>query len=263
LNVALPAVLLFLLLAPGFIYHHFSQAREVRQADMTPFGTTALKSVSFGLLIDSAVLAVAVYVLDYRLYLGDALRMLSGAAAINAIPVARYEWLNDHPLPIFAYFFSTFGIAVAGALVRRYLVTHYGLDRPTSRFQNYFRQQAPWHYLFSGIDVVGNPAAVVVSAIVPLHDAPYLFTGLLMDYELKENGELDRIILSSAMRRKLAADRNPGEDEGQRPLERFYPIDGDRLILRSNEWTTLNVKFLDIDEEEADGALAGNAEAQG
>lgn len=71
-------------------------------------------------------------------------------------------------------------------------------------------------------------------------------TGLLVDYELTDKGELDRIVIANAARRRLeddvradAPDRLSAEN-----LSRFYPVEGDCLVLRSSEFTTLNIKFL-------------------
>ncbi|RCJ10461.1 hypothetical protein DDK22_00410 [Cupriavidus necator] len=228
---------------------------------MTPFGTTVLKSVAFAIVMNAAVGIIAGWVLGYQLYLGDAVRILSGTAAVNTVPPERYRWLNEHPWPVLSYFCATYLLAFVLAVVRREAVRRLELDSPNSRFfPEYFRQQAPWYYLFSGIDVGGGtrPDAVVVSVLVSLKDATYLYTGLLEDYEVKDDGELDRIILSETMRRKILEDRaQPDEDSNQHDQsdsngasqkERFYPIDGDRFILRASEWTTLNVKFLAVEQ---------------
>lgn len=204
---------------------------------MTPFGTTVLVAVLVAFLIDLAVLAVG-YCFGYRLYLGDAVRVLSGAATANLVPARHYDWLNDHPGPIFTYFFSTHILAFGLAWLWRYqLVRRFGLDRPSFRLHAFFRPKAPWHYLFAGVDVWEAVDGVLISVIVPLKDATYLFAGLLEDYELTAHGELDRIILSSAVRSNLndALDESATDDQ---------EIEGDRLILRASEWTTLNIKFL-------------------
>ncbi|WP_064574650.1 DUF6338 family protein [Cupriavidus gilardii] len=248
MNIALPAILLFFLVAPGFLYHHYSQAREAREADMTPFGATAIKSIVLALIVDAAVGLAATEYFGYQLYLGDALRMLSGGTAAASVPPHRYEWLNEHPWPVFGFFAGTFGLAFALAMLRRWLVSRFHLDHPNSWASGFFRQQAPWYYLFSGIDSgISDGAMVVVSAVVPMKDQSYLYTGLLEDFEFKSDGELERIILSAASRRKLTDDRGRGLEEHGR----FYPIEGNRLVIRSTEWTTLNVKFLVEEKAEA------------
>lgn len=121
------------------------------------------------------------------------------------------------------------------------------LDRPPFPFYQGVRGKAPWDHLFRGIDVSDStPDAVVVAALVPLKDVTLLYTGLLVDYELTEKGELDRIMLANAARRHLKDDaKDDGPDRMlSENMNRFYPIEGDCLVLRSSEFTTLNIKFL-------------------
>ena len=211
MNIALPAVLLFLLVAPGFVYHHFSALREARQADVTPFGTTALKSIFIAVVLNAVIGLVGGFGLGYQLYLGDAVRLLSGTAVANSVPEARYNWLNEHPLPVLSFFLATHALALAAATLRRLAVQRYELDRPGSRFHRYFWRQAPWHYVFSGIDCgkeIGV-GAVFVSAYVSVNGAASLYTGVLHDYGVRDDGQLDRIILSAVRRRPLDQNHVP------------------------------------------------------
>lgn len=78
MNIALPAILMFFLVAPGFVYHHFSEAREAHQADMTPFGMTVLKAIFIAAFLNAVVGIIGCSILGLQLYLGDAVRLLSG-----------------------------------------------------------------------------------------------------------------------------------------------------------------------------------------
>ncbi|WP_211455114.1 hypothetical protein [Collimonas antrihumi] len=94
-----------------------------------------------------------------------------------------------------------------------------------------------------------------MSAVVPFKDASYIYTGILEDYELTDKGELDRLILSNTSRRRLADDRDPGDSSS--PLDSyryFYQIEGDRFVLRASEYTTLNIKYLVLEDSTADVA---------
>ncbi|AFR14027.1 hypothetical protein BPC006_I0135 [Burkholderia pseudomallei BPC006] len=88
---------------------------------------------------------------------------------------------------------------------------------------------------------------MVVAALVPLKESTYIFTGLLRDYELTDKGELERIVISQAARRRLEDDRKHDNSTSRlspENFERFYWIEGDTLVLRASEFTTLNIKFL-------------------
>ena len=45
MNVAFPAIFIFCLLLPGFLFRQFYQRREVRSFEHSPFSTMALEAV--------------------------------------------------------------------------------------------------------------------------------------------------------------------------------------------------------------------------
>jgi len=249
LNIAFPAILLFLLLSPGFVAHRVYKPREIRAADLTPFSSTILTATTCAATINVIVLVGATYFCGYQFHLGVILHFFVGGSstvAENALS-AIYSRLDAHPLEPFYFFITTNLLALFIALMYRWAVSQFHLDQPnTHRLYRLFRSPAPWYYLFSGEDTTDiTPEAVIVSVVVSFKDAPYLFTGMLVDYELTEKGELDRLIICNASRRKLADDRTV--DSASSPLghiQNFYPIEGDRFVIRSTEFSTLNIKFL-------------------
>jgi hypothetical protein len=269
LNIAFPAVFLFLFLSPGFIFHRFYQPREVRAADMTPFSSTVLMASTVAVLVNAAIIGVAVCWGKYEFHLGELVRMLAGGSAAGndgaLSPV--YRRLDEHPFEPLLFFAATNAVALLGACAWRVAVWVFKLDHPSCRLHSLIRPPAPWHYLFRGIDVTAEaPDGVVIAAIVPLKDETFLYTGLLEDYELTDKGDLDRLILSNAARRRIGDDRNsyatpqPMTDEettgakaahSSSPLssaKRFYPIEGDYFVLRASEFITLNIKFLVLED---------------
>ena len=193
----------------------------MRQADMTPFGTTVLKSVFFAAALNSVIGFIGGYGLGFQLYLGDAVRLLSGTAAAISIPDARYHWLNEHPLPVLSYFLATHALAFAAAILRKHAVHRWELDRPTSKLHRYFQRRAPWYYLFGGIDHKEGVKTfgVIIGAFVSVNGMTNLYTGLLEDYEVNDNGQLDRIILSGVKRCSVEADDSPPcKSEREDPL---------------------------------------------
>lgn len=249
MNVAFPAVLLFLLLSPGILFHSHYQRREVRAADMSPFGQTVISVVLWGVVFDSLTIAIAVLWLGYEFHLGLLVRLLLDGRLANGDPGLSilFARLDSHPTEPLTFFLGANLIAVASALGWRAAVHYLKLDHPWFPLHQSVRGQAPWDLLFRGIDVSDStPDAVVVAALVPLKDATLLYAGLLVDYELTEKGELDRIMIANAARRYLKDDAEASETErmSSKDIERFYPIEGDCLVLRSSEFTTLNIKFL-------------------
>lgn len=246
MNVAFPAIFLFLLLSPGILFHRHYQPREVRAADMSPFGTTVVTVAIASLICNATTMAVAVHWLGYEFHLGQMVRLLvDGRVATNDSGLSSvFHRLDQYPTEPLLFFVAANLLAGTAAALWRVLVKRLRLDH----YYTHLRPPAPWHYIFSGVDVVDFvPDAVIVAALVPLKESTYLFTGLLRDYEVTEKGELDRIVISQAARRRLDDDRksdNSASRLSPENFDRFYPIEGDTLVLRASEFMTLNVKFL-------------------
>lgn len=195
-------------------------------------------------------MAVAIHWFRYEFHLGQMVRLLvDGRLATNDPDLASlFDRLDRYPTEPLLFFLAANLLAGATAALWRVLVLWLRLDHPSFPYYTHLRPPAPWHYLFSGVDVVDfTPDAVVVAALVPLKESTYIFTGLLRDYELTDKGELDRIVISQAARRRLEDDRKHDNSTSRlspENFERFYWIEGDTLLLRASEFTTLNIKFL-------------------
>ncbi len=216
---------------------------------MSPFGQTVIYVVLWGALFDSATMAIAVHWLGYEFHLGQLVRLLVDGRLANGDPglAALFARLDDHPTEPLWFFLWANAFALVSALLWRAMVHFFKLDHPSFPLFEKVRGDAPWNYLFRGIDVShSTPDAIVVAALVTLKDATLLYTGLLVDYELTDKGELDRIMISNAARRHLSDDAKGGDADrmSSTNMARFYPIEGDCLVLRSAEITTLNIKFL-------------------
>lgn len=133
-----------------------------------------------------------------------------------------------------------------------------------NRFQldkfSIFEIDSPWYYLFKGYDWEdGKPSAVRIAATVEMGGKCFLYVGILEKFFLTTEGNIDRLVITNAMRRKIKKDKDPKEtdkDKDQKEtnkgdntdlLKRFYPIDGDYFVLKYSEVKNLNVQFLKID----------------
>jgi len=210
MNIAFPAVFLFLLVTPGFFFRQFSQRSEVRTFDHTPFSAVVLQALLAAAFFNILV-AVAIRFGGYEIQVGDVVRLLVGGAAVVGDLNARFAWLNGHPLASLGYFALTNGLALVAAVVWRALVEHYGLDRRGRWTAKWVRGPAAWYYLFAALDHPTGVGGAVVAAIVEFKEGSYLYTGVLHDYECDESGQLDRLLLVQARRRKLDADRKYNE----------------------------------------------------
>ena len=75
MNVAFPAVFLFLVVLPGFLFRQFFQRSEVRTFEHAPFSAIVLKALLCAAFFN-ALIAFAVRPFGYEIELGDVVRLL-------------------------------------------------------------------------------------------------------------------------------------------------------------------------------------------
>lgn len=249
MNIALPAVVVFVLLLPGFIARSRLKRIERLSVDYSPFGQVVTEAVVWALGLHVLWVQLMASVTPYELRPEIALSLLSieprtQTAALQALA-------RTTPL-VTLYFGSLLAFAYLGPLGVRRLITWGRWDRVGSPLSGLLRfSGAPWYYLLSGADFAEDecPDLIAISAIVNVSGEPYLFTGVLEDYFIDTDGRLDRLILSQVMRRPLAKDKPA--DGAAAGAERFYAVDGDYFVLRYAEATTMNVEYILLDEADA------------
>lgn len=206
MNLAFPFLLLLLLIGPGYVFRTFSQRHEVRRSENI--------SVSRATLSNQGKLAIQ----DLQ-------------QSLNASP-----WL------MFSYFLMTWGGAFVAAKLWYWAVNRFAWEHVASCMSEHVRGHAPWYYLLKGFDYPESNEieGAYVAATVDLGGKTYLYEGLLLDFQLGEDGALDRLILIEAERRLLRNDRQGTKDDDSR----FYNISGHYFILKYAQITTLNVSYL-------------------
>ncbi|MDQ6877285.1 MAG: hypothetical protein M3082_06230 [Candidatus Dormibacteraeota bacterium] len=246
MNVALPALVLFLVLLPGFVVRSRFKRAERASLDYSPFGQVVTEAVLWAGVLHAVWLWACDHLVGYVLKPDVLMRLLSAdpvGQSLAAGEVAK-AWT-----PISGYFASLFAAAYLLPAAVRYGITALRLDRtghplsPLCRFN-----RAPWYYLLTGADFEKSeaPDLIAVSAVVDAAGAPVLYNGFLDDFYLAEDGTLDRMILQGVTRRPFDADKNA--NGGTSSADRFYPVDGDYFVLRYSEAITLNVEYIKLSD---------------
>jgi hypothetical protein len=243
-NIALPALVVFVLLLPGFIARSRIKLAERLSLDYSPFGQVATEAVMWAAALHAIWLA-GTWLWTGRVLRADLpLRLLSADAGTQA---RALDALAAEAGSVALYFGTLVALAYIVPAIIRSLIQHFRLDRAGSPLARFLRfSAAPWYYLLSGADFrrEDTPDCIAISAIVSVAGKSVLYTGILVDYFLDQEGRLDRMILQGVMRRPLEKDKSPGSID--RELDRFYPIDGDYFVLRYAEAITLNVEYIKI-----------------
>ncbi|MCG8070450.1 MAG: hypothetical protein N0C86_00545 [Candidatus Thiodiazotropha taylori] len=252
MNVAFPALLTFLLILPGFIFRGAFTRSERTQLDNRPFTSETVKSLILAIFLHALWLKLTNLIttisIDYQVFLtlftaarGDLLELAINRSAVH--------------MPAFiTYLMSIYICAYLFGLIAQKLVIKLKLDRHPL-LSDFFRFDTPWFYLLKGFNDEGDEADFVKLAVtVQQVEATYLYYGILEDFYLTDSGNLDRIILSSVVRRQLIADdASVDQEDAEQPGEarRFYEISGDRLVFKYKDITSLNIEYYKIIENSA------------
>lgn len=244
MNVALPALIVFFLLLPGFVFRTNLKRAERASLDFSPFGQIVSEAILWALFAHAIWLGMAHLVFRHDFEPAVLMQLLSSAPGPQAEATRavgeQFDWI--------AAYFST--LLIATFLIPRgvrAVISRYRLDRADARFSALFRfHSAPWYYLLTGADfkIEEAPDIIKVSAIVEVGKDAILYVGVLDEFYVDADGQLDRLVLQSVVRRPITSDKPPNANT-ERPVEaRFYDVDGDSFVLRYSEAITLNIQYL-------------------
>jgi hypothetical protein len=246
MNVALPALIVFLLLLPGFIFRTRLKRAERTSLDYSPFGQVAAEAVLWAVFVHLLWLSVSYFIFHYRFAPAVLMNLLSSSPTNQATASER---VSEDFGTVSAYFVTLLFASYAIPKVMRSLISKFRLDRDAAPFSSIFRfHGAPWYYLLTGADfeTKDEPDFIVVSAIVNVAGKAVLYVGVLDEFFVDSEGQLDRLVLQEVMRRPIASDKGATEPEEDDHTSRFYDIDGDYFVLRYSETITLNVQYVKL-----------------
>ncbi|THC39983.1 hypothetical protein [Massilia sp. Mn16-1_5] len=258
MNVALPTLILFVILLPGFIFRSGLKRAERTSVDFSPFGRVVAEAVLWAILLHLAWLTGA------HLFFSREFEPIVLMNLLSSVPVSQAAAAQQVAVefrPIATYCISLLIASYLVPMVVRSKISAFRLDREGAPLSTVFRfHDAPWYYLLTGADFTEDeqPDLIFISAIVEVAKEAVLYVGILDDFYFDSEGQLDRLILQGVLRRPLSRDKStePGADEEGK--ERFYPIDGDNFVLRYSEAITLNVQYVKLTAADAD-ILSQNA----
>jgi len=238
MNIALSAVVVFLLLAPGFAFRSRYRRIERTSLDYAPFGEAVVLGVVFAAFLHLIWLAAA-RLAGWVPNLKDLLLLLTADAASQAAVVQR---LALHQYAVFLYFVTILIAPFLLAPSLRWFAEKRGWHLPQNRAYRIFGIDAPWYNLLR-VEAALRDADALVAAVVDFAGRPYIVRGFVADFFVNPDGELDRIVLELADRRPLEDDKAQDCADAE---ERYYTIEGDFFVLRYAEAITLNVQYLQL-----------------
>ena len=242
MSLAFHTLILLLLLGPGlfFALSFFNSEKPLNYTPLTHKAAVSLFTTAvLHFIWILGIVKLSWWKIDYL----KILKLISGNDDTKLITTISLENIISFIFYIITiYLFAYF----AGYFVR-FLIKKLKADK----YIKLFRLDSPWYYLFNGYDWDdGTADLIIVTAAVEFAGKGYLYNGYLEDYYLKEDGSLDRLVLTNTFRREIKDDHN--HDNSKKDEEsfekRFYPIDGNNFVLKYEQIKNLNVEFLALDD---------------
>lgn len=254
MNIAFPALFLFILVLPGFICRASYFATEKTDLNTQPFSVDGTLSFIIALCLHFIWMHLA-EIWGYPINLNHVFSLLSHSSE-NAVSVA-FSNIAPNIYPISVYFISLYVGSWGIGVLTQYGVRWLELDAKLP----FFKFDIPWYYQFRRVvldvedetgkvikkvvSTVGPKRFVMLTCAVTLSDETYLYIGVLEDFFFKKDGTLDRVVLNAASRRKISDDESALEavDTNSPP---FHPIQGDKIIIKYDDISSLNIEYFGI-----------------
>lgn len=190
MNIALPALIVFIILLPGFVFRSGLKRAERTSVDFSPFGRAVAEAVVWAVLIHIALLALSSAVFARQFEPTVLMNLLSSAPAAQAHAA---QLVGAEFATIAGYFGFVLLFSYAIPIFVRTAITKFRLDRDSARFSSVFRfHDAPWYYLLTGADFTENeqPDMIIISGIVEVAKEAILYVGVLDDFYFDSEGQL-------------------------------------------------------------------------
>lgn len=243
MNIAFTSIVLFLILAPGFVYRlsYTSSRLSLRRYNrniVNELTWSIIPSIILQVGFLTFIENVTSYRIDFNL-IGNLL-----FAEKDANVAVCFQNIRQYIYPIFWYNVVLFGISyVLGHLTRRF-IRWTKLDRhsKTFRFSN------KWYYILRGecLDFPHVPDSYddiyykIVDVLCKVNGETVIYIGEMFDYYLDNDGNLEAIHLRYPVRRYLKDDN--------KEANRYYDIASRFLIIPMSDIININVRYFNTEK---------------
>ncbi|SNB27062.1 conserved membrane hypothetical protein [Flavobacterium psychrophilum] len=245
MNIAFTTILLFIILAPGFIARsaYNSSKLSINDANkniVNELTWSIIPSLTLHTLFIGLLHNLSSYYIDFQ-QLGN---LILDVTTSNKAEDS-FKQLGDFKYAIFSYnlILFTFSFFI-GIAFRKWVIRKYGLDRTV----RYFRFSNKWHYIFSGecLDFEDVPDKYeeitdkIINVLCKVNGKSILYTGEFFNYYIDSKGDLEAVHLRSPIRRDLDKDGGKQED--------YYVIASRYLVIPNADIININFRYFSLEE---------------
>jgi hypothetical protein len=248
MEIALGGLIILLLLLPGisfrkgFFSEEFSNQYTIKDFFQL-FTNTLFPSLFFYVLFLPIIYFLWEYYYDFNVILG----LLSNQEDLIKHSINRIDYFKFE-IVIFQFLINVIAFFV-GYLIKGIIVKNsYDARSKFLRYKNI------WHYLLSAKFILFERSQIelndhdvtdvditFIDALLVVGDQNFIYTGILVDYELSSEGSLDLLYIKDAQRKLINNENSDLKD-----------INGNIIILKYENIVNLNLSFIEINELEND-----------
>lgn len=244
MNIALSAVVIFILLMPPIVFYlSFSYGRYPKAKPRFTFLDGILASGIISLLVH----ALALLLLKREVRFDILMKVFGGELKDLENKITNYDITRC--LQHFAlYNFTLLVIFTMLGRLARHIVIRFNHNHVHSEL---LRLNNRWWHFFNGYEN-GKPFLdlVFVDAAVATQEGTVIYTGWLRDF-VCDGEKLDRICLEFVRKRKLRLN-NDGKGEVETRLSSAVPVPGTKFLLPYDNIINLNISFVALEIEETE-----------
>lgn len=239
MNVAFTSILIFILLAPGFLSRiaYNSSKLSVKNPNkniLNELTWSIIPSLTIHIVAMTLVEYLSSYFVDFN-QLGNLILGVNEQTTIEQ----SFNQLREFLYPIFFYNFSVFSFSFLIGFGTRKLIRKYGLDKTL----RYLRFSNKWHYIFSGecLDFPDVPddfreiTDKIINVLCKVNGESVLYTGEYFNYYIDKDGNLEAVHLKYPIRRYLANDKIEKKD--------YYKIESRYLVIPDSDIININFRY--------------------
>lgn len=253
MEIALGGIVLLIVLLPGISFRkgyfseEFSNQYTIRDFFVL-FVNTLFPSLIIYLIFLPIIYFGFGYFYDFKTLLG----ILSSNETLVKSSIYQIDNLKFEIIAFQIVINST-------SFILGYKIRDYVLDKSIDARYKFFRYKNIWHYLLTGKfilfkrsqiklnkDKVEDIDITYIDSVVSIGGETNFYSGVLVDYELSDDGNLELLYLKDASKKSL--------EESD-----FKKIEGHTLVLKYDNIINLNIVFIQIEENE-DGVVLRKVE---
>ncbi|MEJ2044479.1 MAG: hypothetical protein P8X74_05490 [Reinekea sp.] len=245
MNIAFPAVVIFLILLPGAIFRTtFNISEDKSYFGQMPLSKAATVSFIYAIFLHLLWLIITIYIFKIKIDFYTLFVLLTSYqgrmdAALVAVSSSIYK--------VFTYFITLILFSGILGISLRYLVNKFKLDHGDSWLAKVCRVNTPWYYYFTDhySDHKEEPVYIIVSALVDVAGSGVIYEGFLKKWYTDRDGKLDRIVIEEAVRWPLDLRSDTPISKAKTDT---FDIFGHNLTLKMSEVQNLNIQYYYFDE---------------